>query len=94
MEAFKGFFLRAREMAQQLRALAALAGDPSSVPSTHSGQLTITCNSSSRGSDILIRPPQEPNSWAHTHIHKQTKPSMFPDFVIFVGHTKYPCLEL
>ena len=38
----------AREMVHQLRALAALPKDLSSVPNTHIGQLTTTCNSSSR----------------------------------------------
>ena len=32
-------------MAQWLKALAALVEDPSSVPNTHNGQLTTTCNS-------------------------------------------------
>lgn len=31
------------EMAQQLRVLAALPEDPSSVPSTHTGRLTTAC---------------------------------------------------
>ena len=42
----------AREMAQQLRTLTALPGDPGLIPSTH-WLLTINCNSSPRGSDSL-----------------------------------------
>jgi hypothetical protein len=37
------------EMSQLLGALSALPESPSSVPSTHVGQLTTFCNSSSRG---------------------------------------------
>jgi len=41
-------------MAQQLRVLAALAKDLSSVSSTHIRWLTITYNPSARGSDVLF----------------------------------------
>lgn len=43
-------FPRAGGMPQWLRAFAALAKDPSSVPSAHERQITTTCNSISRGS--------------------------------------------
>lgn len=38
----------------------ALAGDQSSVPSTHVGQLTMNWILSSRGSDVLFWPLQNP----------------------------------
>jgi hypothetical protein len=45
-------------MAQWLRALAALPLDPDLIPSTHTWQLIIVCNSSLRGSDALLWPSQ------------------------------------
>jgi hypothetical protein len=44
-------FHQAVEMAQRLKGCTALAEDPSLAPSTHTGYLTTSCNSSSRGSD-------------------------------------------
>jgi hypothetical protein len=41
----------AGEMAPQLGAHTAPAGDPGSVPSTHNGELTTVCNSSARESN-------------------------------------------
>lgn len=59
-------------MAQWLRALT-VPGDESSAPSSHSGQLTITCNSSSKSSNnILFWILWEPTGTClhtHTHIH-------------------------
>jgi hypothetical protein len=48
---------------KRLRALAALSEDLGSRSSTHMAVHTV-CNSSSRGSDALFWPPQEPG----THI--------------------------
>ena len=48
----------AEEIAQWLGALAALAEDLSSIPSTHIGQFTTTWNSGTRGSDALFWAPQ------------------------------------
>ena len=50
-------------MAQQFRALAALAGDPGSVTSTYIGWIIVACNCSSRVSGAPFWP-----LWAlHTH---------------------------
>ena len=54
------------EMAQQLRALAALAEDLGSVPSTHIGQLTTVCDSSSRNLMHILQ------SVVHTHTNTKT----------------------
>jgi hypothetical protein len=43
-----------KEMAKQLRAIAALAEDLISVPSTHRRLCTTSYNSSSRGSKFLL----------------------------------------
>jgi hypothetical protein len=40
-------------MGQRLRALVALPGNLSSLPKTHVGQLSATCNFNSRGPDAL-----------------------------------------
>lgn len=45
---------RTKEMAQQLRVLDDVTGDPSLVHSTHVRQLITACNSISRGFDALI----------------------------------------
>lgn len=42
-----------RRGVQELRALATLAEDPSSVPSTHTRELTTDCDTNSRGSNAL-----------------------------------------
>lgn len=47
-------------MDQQLRVLAHLPEDLSFSPSTQVGQLTATCNFSSRGSDALFCPLKAP----------------------------------
>lgn len=52
---FKNHKGGAREMYLCLRGLAALAGDLSSVPSTHISGLTTTCNSRSRGPTSLFQ---------------------------------------
>lgn len=52
--------IRAREMAQLLRTLAAPAEDLNSVLSIHIRQLTNTYNSSSRECDALFWPPWAP----------------------------------
>lgn len=59
-------------MTQQLIALAALAENQGSVPSTHVGWLTTTCNSSSRLSD-LFSPPNAPAHTSHTYSTIHTK---------------------
>jgi hypothetical protein len=46
--------LGAGETAQQLRVQNALAGDQTSVPNTHAGQLIAACNSSSRRADAFL----------------------------------------
>jgi hypothetical protein len=59
--------LQAKEMAQLLRAIAALSEDPCSVLVR---QLTIVHNNySSRKSDTLFWPPQR---YTHTHTHTHT----------------------
>ena len=60
-------------MAQWLRALT-VPGDESSAPSSHTGQLATTCNSSSKSSDsILFWTLWEPMcTCSHTHTHIQT----------------------
>lgn len=55
----------AGETAQLLRALAALLEDPSSVPSTHVGQLPVICNSNS-GDSIPMS-----GLCGHLHMHIQ-----------------------
>jgi hypothetical protein len=64
--------IRAGEMAQKLRGLAALAEDLSSVHSTHFVQLVTTGNCNSRESDALLWPLQvhELMGTTHTHTHK------------------------
>lgn len=59
---------------QALRALATLAGDPSSVSSTHIRQLTTTCNFSSRRSNPLLTSMGHAHAHtrAHTHTHGHT----------------------
>lgn len=59
----------AREVAQGLRINTALSEDTSSVPSTHTGQLATSCNSSPRGSNTLFWTPR-----AHLSMHT------FPQF--------------
>jgi hypothetical protein len=54
-------FQGAEEMAQQLRALTALAREQSLVPSTHVRQLVTVYNPSSRGSNTLSWPLRVPN---------------------------------
>jgi hypothetical protein len=56
-----------RELAQQLRAMAALAEDQFPAPTW---QLTTICNSSSRQSGIVFWPLWAPE----THIHKDKIP--------------------
>lgn len=46
-------------MAQWLGVPAVGAEDPGSIPSTHMGFITI-CDSNSRGSGTLLRPPRVP----------------------------------
>ena len=66
--------VRAGEMAQWERVLAALADDLGLIPSTH---ITIThitihncCNYSPRGSDTLFWSLKTPGTYVvHTHIH-------------------------
>ena len=59
----------AEEMAQQLRALAALPEDWSSVPSTH--VVDKVCNSSSKGSSALFWPSQAWHACGPRHICRQ-----------------------
>lgn len=65
----------AREMAQGLRIYTAQSEGTCSVPSTYSGQLTTSCNSSTRGSSTLFWTPWAPTlpcahiSTIHTHTH-------------------------
>jgi hypothetical protein len=47
---------RAGEMTQWLRALAALAEDSNSIPSTHIWQLINTHNSSFKGFNVFFQP--------------------------------------
>lgn len=56
-------------MTQQLRALATLPEDPVLVPNTHIMQLTTTCNSSSKRSDISSLGYMH-SICKHTHTHK------------------------
>jgi hypothetical protein len=72
---------RAREMAQQLRALAALPEDLDSIPNTHKVAHNYLLSSSGR-SDAFIRPLQAPDAHVvcrHTcrqedaHTHKTNK---------------------
>lgn len=58
-----------REAAQGLRINTAFSEDTSLVPSTHTGQLTSSCNSSPRGSKTLFWTPR-----AHLSVHT------FPQF--------------
>lgn len=58
----------AGEMAGLLSALTALAKDLASIPSSHTGQLTIACNSSSMASDTLF-PPSAGTCMHVMHIH-------------------------
>lgn len=55
--------LGAGEMAQWSEAFALLLDDRSSVPNTHTWELTITCSYSSRGSHLPLKTPTE----THTH---------------------------
>lgn len=55
---------RSGEMAQRLRALAALAKDLGSDPGTHARQLTTTSNTSSRGPKLHGHP--------HACVHRHT----------------------
>lgn len=55
-------------MAWWLGAVATLTEDMSSVPNTYIGQLTVPCDSSSTGSDVLSWPSQV-DIHMHTHIH-------------------------
>lgn len=57
---------RARELIQWLEASIAFAKDPSSILNTHVGQVTTTCNSSSRG-PISSWPPWVLHSCEDTH---------------------------
>lgn len=47
-------------MTQQLRVFTAPAEDLISSPSTQDKQLTTSCNSSRKGSDVLFWPPSTP----------------------------------
>ena len=63
---------------QWLRSLTALPEGLSSLPITHTRQLTTACNSSSRGSDALFWPPRAPEHLWHlltqTHSYISTHP--------------------
>lgn len=59
-------------MAGQLGALAALAQDRASVPSTHIRWLTNTGNTSSSGAGVLFWPLQVLHAYA-THTDKQAQ---------------------
>jgi hypothetical protein len=62
------------EMARWLRELAALLENSGSILSTHEGQFTTGCNSSSKGSDQkLFWPPQSTPKW-YTDIHAGNTP--------------------
>lgn len=52
------------------RALVALLKDPSSIPSTHVGQLPVTCHSNSRGSNAKVWSLRAP---AHAHTSTETQ---------------------
>lgn len=66
----------AREVVEWLRVLTALLEDPSSVPSSHIGWLTATCNSCSRGSSAIFWPlrslhmPVHAHTYTHIHINE------------------------
>jgi hypothetical protein len=71
---------RLREMAQQLRALSALAENLSLIPSNYIGQPVTTFNSSSRGPDAPFWNSQGPAltqmhilTYNHTHMVKAEK---------------------
>ena len=63
---FKTAQRKAEEMAQWFRMLDAFAEDWGLVPWSHIGWYTITCNSSSKGSEALFSPLQAP---VHNAVH-------------------------
>lgn len=73
----------AEELAQQLRELAALSKDPSSVPSAHIGWFTRACNSSFKASNTLFWLPVHPPTHTHTHalisVHIYTQKKINPN---------------
>lgn len=66
----------------ELRVLAVLAEDQSSVPSTYSRPLKTACNSSSRRFDALFWPSREPPHMLQIHRNKNTNTSL-----IFLNNT-------
>ena len=80
-------------MAQWLRTLNVLAENPGLVPSTHTGQLTTACNSSSRESSAILcvlryLHAQNTHNLIDTHICKSN--FYFP-VVIVVSKTAFVC---
>lgn len=63
----------AGEVAQWLRALAILLEDPGLISSTRMVALSSVYNSASRGSDILLCPPQTPVHMWYTDTHASKK---------------------
>jgi hypothetical protein len=61
----------APEMASQLRAFAALAGDPGLIPNPTQCLKTI-CNSTTSKSNAFFWPPQASDTQLDTHTHKHT----------------------
>lgn len=61
-------------MVRWLRALTALGKHQSSVPNTHTGELTTACNSGPRESDVLFRPLQAPAlMWTYPYTQTYTR---------------------
>lgn len=63
--------LKGWELAQCVRAHTALTGDLSSVPNTHTRQLTTSCNSISRGIEYFCPP------WELTNTSKDSQTDIF-----------------
>jgi hypothetical protein len=69
LELLKATTFRAREMAQGLRAVAALPEDPSSVPKNHIRESTTACSSSSRTMLLLASVDTCTHMHKPTHVH-------------------------
>jgi hypothetical protein len=79
-------FFGAGEIAQQLRALAALPKDPGSI-SRSTWQLTIVRNSIFRGSDTSHRPMYSQNTNVHkVKINHRKKETMHVFYVYYIYH--------